>query len=393
MYKRPIFNIIVKRVKEKRRFIQVLAGPRQSGKTTLALQVIDSLNFPHHYATADDPLLKDVVWIEQQWEIARLRSNRRKFLLVLDEIQKIPGWSEVVKRLWDEDSREGRKIQVLVLGSSPLLMHQGLSESLAGRFELIPVTHWSFKEMHQAFGWDWEQYVFFGGYPGSAPLIEDQARWRNYIHNSLIETTISRDILLLKRVDKPVLLRRLFELGSRYSGQILSYQKMLGQLQDAGNTTTLAHYLQLLSNAGLLTGLSKYSRKAYRQRASSPKFLVLNTALMSVFSGLTFDEARQNKEFWGRLVESAVGAALFNSTRGKNIELWYWQQGNFEVDFVLTRGDAVVGIEVKSGRRRERLYGLERFSRQFTKIKKWLIGADGLPFSEFFTLDVEKLFG
>ena len=391
MFKRPVFNNILKRIEEKRHFIQVLSGPRQSGKTTLALQIIESLKMPSHYATADEPLLKDVSWIEQQWEVIRLRSAGNKGLLILDEIQKIPNWSEVVKRLWDEDSRKNRQIQVLILGSSPLLMQKGLTESLAGRFELILVTHWSFKEMQAAFDFDWRQYVFFGGYPGSVPLINDQQRWQNYIHDSLIETTISRDILLLKRVDKPALLRRLFELGCRYSGQIFSYQKILGQLQDAGNTTTLAHYLNLLSSAGLLTGLSKFSVKIHRQRASSPKFLVLNTALMSALSGFTFDEAMQNAEFWGRLVETAIGAHLFNAAWGKDIKLWYWQQGNFEVDFVLSKKDKIIGIEVKSGRRRERLLGMELFSRQFPESKKLLIGADGLTFEEFFNLDIEEL--
>lgn len=393
MFKRPVFETILKRIKEKRHFIQVLAGPRQSGKTTLALQIIESLEIPNHYATADEPLLKDASWIEQQWEVIRLRSGGKKALLILDEIQKIPGWSEVVKRMWDEDSRKKRQIQVLILGSSPLLMQQGLTESLAGRFELIPVTHWSFKEMHSAFGFDWRQYVYYGGYPGSVPLISDQQRWQNYIHDSLIETTISRDILLLKRVDKPALLRRLFELGCRYSGQIFSYQKMLGQLQDAGNTTTLAHYLNLLSNAGLLAGLSKFSVKIQRQRASSPKLLVLNTALMSASSGYSFDEAMQNTEFWGRLVETAIGASLFNAAIGKDIKLWYWQQGNFEVDFVLSKKERIIGIEVKSGRRRERLLGLELFSRQFPGSKKLLIGGGGLTFEEFFNLDIEELFG
>ncbi len=392
MYRRPVFHIILKRLQEKRQFIQVLAGPRQSGKTTLALQLMESVDFPSHYASADEPALKDRFWIEQQWEAARLRTQGGPGLLILDEIQKIPGWSEVVKWLWDEDTRTGRSLQVVLLGSSPLLMQRGLAESLAGRFEIIPITHWSFPEMRDAFGWSWEQYVYFGGYPGAAKLISDENRWRNYLHDSLIETTISRDILLMKRVDKPALLRRLFELGCRYSGQILSYQKMLGQLQEAGNTTTLAHYLQLLSSAGLLTGLSKYSAKSHRQRASSPKLLVLNTALMSVFSGLTFQEARLDTEYWGRLVESAVGAHLFNRIPGKNLELFYWQEGNCEVDFVLVKGKHLLALEVKSGRRKDRLPGLEAFARKFPVEKKLLVGAGGIPLEEFFCLEPETLF-
>ncbi len=393
MYKRPIFQKVFARVQEKRRFIQVLAGPRQTGKTTLARQIMDAVDFPVHYASADEPLLKDSYWLEQQWEIARIKGKDKKMLLILDEIQKIPDWSETVKRLWDADTANKLPIHVILLGSSPLLVRKGLTESLAGRFEIINVTHWSFSEMQAAFGWSLEQYIFFGGYPGAAELISDEQRWANYIHDSLIETTISRDILLMNRVDKPALLRRLFELGSHYSSQILSYQKMLGQLQDAGNTTTLSHYLNLLSGAGLITGLPKYSKKMVRQRASSPKLLVLNTALMTVVSRLSFSEARQDTDFWGRLVESAVGAHLANAIRGKNIELFYWLERNREVDFVLAKGNHIVAIEVKSGRRRDNLPGLSLFSKRFSVKKKLLVGADGIPLGEFFQIAPEELFG
>jgi predicted AAA+ superfamily ATPase len=251
MFRRNIYYTLLSRLQEPRRFIQVLAGPRQAGKTTLARQVMETLTIPAHYASADEPTLHDRIWIEQQWDLGRLRAKEAGksdgALLVLDEIQKVTGWSEVVKRLWDEDTTLGLPLRVVVLSSAPLLIQKGLTESLAGRFEIIPVVHWSFSEMRQAFGWGIEQLVYFGGYPGAAGLINDQERWRRYIIDSLIETTLSRDILLITRVDKPALLRRLFQLGCDYSGQVLSYQKMLGQLQDAGNTTTLAHYLDLLS--------------------------------------------------------------------------------------------------------------------------------------------------
>lgn len=270
MYTRPVYRTLLDRTTEPRRFIQVLTGPRQSGKTTLARQLIEALEIPAHYATADEPTLRDRSWIEQQWEVARAKFRSQpgggKVLLVLDEIQKISGWSETVKRLWDEDSARGLSLYAIVLGSSPLPVQRGLTESLAGRFETVPVTHWSFAEMREAFGWDVEQYVFYGGYPGAADLIKDHQRWSRYIIDSLIETTISRDILLMTRIDKPALLRRVFELGCSYSGQILSYQKMLGQLQDAGNTTTLAHYLSLLQGAGMLAGLPKYAAQRVRQR-------------------------------------------------------------------------------------------------------------------------------
>ncbi len=364
--------------------MQVLYGPRQSGKTTLAHQVMADLEIPSHYASADEPTLKDRTWIEQQWEIARLKvESEKNALFVMDEAQKIDGWSETVKRLWDEDTAKGLPLHVMLLGSSPLLVQRGLTESLAGRFEVIPVTHWSFAEMREAFDWGLDEYIFFGGYPGGADLINDQKRWSNYIKDALIETTISRDILLMTRVDKPALLRRLFELGCSYSGQILSYQKMLGQLQDAGNTTTLAHYLNLLEGAGLLAGLSKYAGQRVRQRASSPKLLVLNTALITAQSQLNLGEAKQDTDFWGRLVESAIGAALMNGLRGENIELFYWSSRNREVDFVLSRRKSLVALEVKSGRRKVTLPGIEVFSTEFRVTKKLLVGAQGIPVEKF----------
>jgi len=355
---------------------------------------MELLDIPKHYASADDPALKDSTWIEQQWEVARtklrLDASFKKALFVLDEVQKITGWSETVKRLWDEDSANDLPLYVIVLGSSPLLVHHGLTESLAGRFEIIPVTHWSFDEMNRAFGWDVDQYVFYGGYPGASDLIQDHQRWSNYIIDSLIETTISRDILLMRRVDKPALLRRLFELGCTYSGHILSYQKMLGQLHDAGNTTTLAHYLNLLEGAGLLAGLQKYAGQKVRQRASSPKLQVLNTALVTAPSQLTLNEAKQDPEFWGRLVESSVGAALANGIRGKGIELFYWASRNKEVDFVLRRAKNLTVIEVKSGTRKTSLPGVEAFSREFRVKRKLLVGAQGIQLKEFLLTPPEQ---
>jgi predicted AAA+ superfamily ATPase len=394
MFKRPLYQILRERIAEPRRFIQALMGPRQTGKTTLAQQILDELEIPKHYATADEPVLKDFTWIEQQWETARAKfstdKGHKKGLLVLDEVQKITGWSETVKRLWDEDSARGLPLHIIVLGSSPLLVQQGLTESLAGRFEIIPVTHWSFAEMQEAFGWDVERYIFYGGYPGAAELVHDHQRWRHYIVDSLIETTVSRDIFLMTRVDKPALLRRLFELGCVYSGQVLSYQKMLGQLQDAGNTTTLAHYLNLLEGAGLLAGLSKYAGQRVRRRASSPKLQVLNTGLMTALSNFTFEEATQDTEYWGRLVETAVGAALYSGLSRIGAELYYWSGGNREVDFVLAKHKDLVAIEVKSGRRKTSLPGIEAFSKEFKVNRKLLVGPHGLPLDQFFSTPNES---
>jgi hypothetical protein len=384
-YQRPILATLQQRLTEPRRFIQVLAGPRQTGKTTLIHQALAAANLPATYATADAATLRGPGWIDEQWHTARARiaGAANGGVLVLDEVQKIPGWSDEVKRLWDEDELRGVPLRVVLLGSAPLLVQQGLAESLAGRFELIRIPHWSFAEMREAFGFSLEQYVYFGAYPGAAALIHDEDRWRSYLLDALIETSISRDVLLMTRVDKPALLRRLFDLACRYSGQVLAYQKMLGQLQDAGNTVTLAHYLRLLEGAGLVAGLPKHAGQQVRQRASSPKLLALNTALMSATSDHAFAAAHADRSRWGRLVESCVGAALSAGIQGTAITLAYWAARSHEVDFVLARGDGVLAIEVKSGRRREALPGLEAFAREFPGCRRLLVGEPGVPLEEF----------
>ena len=364
--------------------MQVLAGPRQVGKTTSVLQVMEDLGIPFHYASADRPTLQGPVWIEQQWELGRLKLGKKGAVLVIDEVQKIPGWPEVVKGLWDDDTRHKRPLRVVLLGSSPLLIQSGLTESLAGRFEILPATHWAYDECRTAFGWDLHTYIYYGGYPGAAPLISDRSRWARYISDSLIETTISRDILLMTRVDKPALLRRMFQLGCSYSGQILSYQKMLGQLQDAGNTTTLAHYLELLAGAGLVTGLNKYSGQVVRQRGSSPKLHVMNMALMTAQQGLSLEEAQRDRNYWGRLMESAVGAYLVNSAIEQGFNVYYWRDRGYEVDFILCKGKKITAIEVKSSRSKGVFPGMEAFGKTVGHCKKLLVGEDGLAFEEFF---------
>ena len=390
MYKRPLYQTLRSRLKEPRRFLQVLAGPRQVGKTTLARQAMEGGRTRSHYASADEPTLQDRAWIEQQWDLGRLKAKDGGALLVLDEVQKVPGWSEVVKRLWDEDTAKGISLKCLLLGSSPLLVQKGLTESLAGRFEVLHVTHWSFAEMRDAFGWDMDRYVYFGGYPGAAALIEDRQRWARYIVESLIETTLSRDILLMTRVDKPALLRRLFLLGCDYSGQILSYQKMQGQLQDAGNTTTLAHYLELLAGAGMLKGVPKFSGKKVLQRGSSPKLQVLNTALVSSQSRFSYASAKKDRDYWGRLVESAVGAHLLNGAEGTMVEIYYWRDRGHEVDFVLQSGERVVSLEVKSGRARSDYSGMDAFGKIFQPFRKLLVGGQGIPLEEFLATPISN---
>ncbi|MGE3799891.1 MAG: ATP-binding protein [Candidatus Kapaibacterium sp.] len=396
MFRRPLLDQLLQRLREPRKFMQILLGPRQIGKTTLARQAIEQLSIPTHFATADEPALKSIGWIAQQWEAARLQcrnldGTQQPALLILDEMQKIAGWSETVKRLWDEDTAAKLPLRVLLLGSSPLLLREGLSESLAGRFETLRATHWSYGEMRDAFGWDVDTFIYFGGYPGAASLISDEDRWRHYLLDSLVETTISRDVLLTTRVDKPALLRRLFELACRYSGQELSYQKMIGQLQDAGNTTTLAGYLDLLSGVGMVTGLQKYAGDRARQRASSPKLQVYNTALMSALSPHNFQKAKENRVWWGRLTESAVGAHLLNGIGRAGEELYYWRERNREVDFVVERGNNVIAIEVKSAGGGEKLPGIDAFTRAFGQARPLLVGRGGIEVEQFLEMPISML--
>ncbi len=384
-FERAVAQTLRERLAGPRLFIQLVAGPRQVGKTTLVHQVRATFGGRTHFASADLPGLTDATWVEQQWEVARILSRSGEpCLLVLDEVQKVPGWSVTVKRLWDEDSAAKRGIAVVLLGSSPLLLPHGSSESLAGRFELLRVTHWSFTEMRAAFDLDLEQWLFFGGYPGAVALAADEERWRRYILDALIETTLSRDIQLMTRIDKPALLRRMFALGCEYSGQILSYQKMVGQLQDAGNTTTLAHYLEVLGAAGLVMGLEKHGRERVRQRAASPKLLALNTALVTSMLGHAAATFRSDPERRGRLVETAVGAHLVNGLIQSNTRVGYWREGDLEVDFVLDNGKERMAIEVKSGRPRPAPPGLAAFERAFGPCRKLLVGSGGLELETFF---------
>lgn len=384
-FKRDIVIKIVDRLSEKRKFIQVIIGPRQVGKTTAVKQALSIYGGEYHYAVADLPAPPSTEWIAQQWEIARYKSGAsKKCVLVIDEVQKVANWSEVVKRCWDEDSFGDVDISVVLLGSSALLMQKGLGESLAGRYELLRLTHWSWSECHSCFGWNLNQYIYYGGYPGAASLIGDQQRWRQYICDSLIESAISKDILLLNRIDKPAVLRQLFVLACQYSGQILSYQKILGQLSGAGSSTTVVHYQSLLEAAFLIRGLEKWSGTLIRRRASSPKWLALNTALMTALSGSDFESWRLNPDKWGRLVETACGAHLVNSALKDGIEVCYWRQGNYEVDFALHKAGKIVAFEIKSGGQSQHLRGIDLFMEKYKKSKVYLIGQGGISLDEFF---------
>ncbi len=394
MIKRTQLQVIINRIKEPRRFMQVIAGPRQVGKTTMVLQLLEEPGVKGMYVAADDISGVGIAWIELQWETARQQqkvAGDTSFVLIIDEIQKIPDWSETVKRLWDADSRDNIPLHVILLGSSRLLLQTGMTESLAGRFETMYISHWSFAEMREAFGWSAEQFAWYGGFPGAASLIADERRWKSYVNNSLAETSISKDILMMSRVDKPALMKRLFDLGCSYSGQELSFNKILGQLLDAGNTTTLSHYLNLLDSAGLLGGLEKFTRDKARKRSSSPKFQVHNTAFMSALHPLDFEMITKDREKWGRIVESAVGAHLINNAYSQEFSLFYWREGNYEVDFVLEHKGRVVALEVKSGISL-RTAGMVQFRKSYPDSKIMLVGRDGIPWEDFLLINPMELF-
>ena len=394
MIERAELHILKTRIKEPRRFIQVVVGPRQVGKTTLAYQLFNQCNMPGLLESADAVPAGGETWLNQIWNTARLKiksAGSNEFLLIIDEIQKIQNWSEIVKKLWDEDTLNGTNIKLILLGSSRLLLQQGLTESLAGRFENIYLTHWSLEEMNKAFGWDPETFAWFGGYPGSAGIIGDEDRWKKYIRDSLIETSISKDILMLTRIDKPALLKNLFEIGCSWSGQILSLTKIQGQLQDAGNTTTLSNYLRLLESAGLLSGLEKFANTEIRSRSSIPRFQVHNNALLSSMSLKGFSDIRADHTSWGRVIESSIGAWLVNQAIRDNFRLYYWRNRNDEVDFILRNRDKVVAIEVKSGYRTAKS-GMASFSRMFPQARTYYIDNKNLSWQEFLKINPLELF-
>lgn len=394
MFERKELQILEKRILEPRHFIQVVMGPRQVGKTTMVNQLYKKIGIPGIYEAADAVPAGNSEWIAQIWETARNNIKLKaykEFLLIIDEIQKISNWNEIIKKLWDEDSRNETPLKVILLGSSRLLLQEGLTESLTGRFETIYLTHWTLSEMSSAFDWDENKYAWFGGYPGSAGLVENENRWKSYIRDSIIETSISKDILMLTRIDKPALLKNLFELGCTYSGQILSLNKIQGQLHDAGNTTTLSHYLRLLDTAGLLTGLEKYSSTQIQKRSSSPKFQVYNNALLSALQSKHFLKILNNPSEWDRIIESAIGSYLINQSYKENYSVFYWRERNDEVDFVLEKQSQTIAIEVKSTIAVNKK-GLFSFRNRYNPSATYIIDNKNLPWQEFLTINPSELF-
>lgn len=393
MYKRPQFNELISRLSEARDKIQTISGPRQVGKSTMIKQVLQETDIPYLSVTADNVPKTNNFWISETWTSARARMKASKapeFLLVIDEVHKLDNWSEAIKKEWDEDTRNDINMKVVILGSSRLLLKDGLTESLAGRFELIRMPHWNYNEMHEAFGIDLEQFIYFGGYPGGTKYVHDERRWRKYIKDSIIAPAIERDILTTKTIYKPALMRQLFDLGCMYSGKELSLNKMLGQLQDVGNVTTLANYLNTLGEARLLCGLQKYARDEARKYNSVPKLMVYNTALLTAQTNTTFHKTFTTPNQWGRWVESAVGAHLLNQADEYDYKLYYWRENNDEVDFIVESGEQQIAIEVKSGRRGTN-NGLKVFSEKFHPQQSFVVGTDGIPVEEFLTWNMENL--
>lgn len=394
MYQRSECDTIKARLKEARKFIQVLMGPRQVGKSTAVKQVLGKIDLPYQFFSADNVPAGNNAWISNCWAAVRdfqAAKELPEIILVIDEIQKIANWSEAVKKEWDADTFNERNVKVLLLGSSRVLLEKGLSESLAGRFEEIRMGHWSFAEMRDCFGFSLKQYLFYGGYPGAAGLAPDEDRFRQYVQSSIVDATINKDILMDTPIGKPALLRQTFELGASYSGEELSLTKMLGSLNDAGNTATLSGYLNLLGESGMLTGLQKFSMDPARRRASVPKLQVYNNALKTIFGTLSFEEALLNRSSWGRIFESGIGAHLLNQAFKKRFEVFYWRERNDEVDFILRKNSSVVALEVKSNAEKSTC-GLEKFKAKFSPKSAFIVGEAGIGAEEFLTLDLSKLF-
>lgn len=393
MYKRAEYQVIMSRMNEPRRFIQVVMGPRQVGKSTVVRQVLKDVTVPYLFFSADNVPATSSAWISDCWAAVRSLQKSKgsgSIILAIDEIQKIVNWSEAVKKEWDDDTFHERDIKVLLLGSSRVLLEKGLSESLAGRFEEIRMSHWTYPEMHDGFGLSLEQYLFYGGYPGAAALVGDEDRFGQYIQSAIIEATINKDILMDTPISKPALLRQTFELGAAYSGELLSLNKMLGSLQDAGNTVTLAGYIHLLDESGLLGGLQKFSVDTARRRASIPKLQVYNNALKTVYSPMSFDRTLLNRKVWGRVVESAIGAYLMSQAFVHRFEVYYWRERDDEVDFVLRKKGSVVAIEVKSNAEK-RTEGLDRFRTLYHPQTAFIVGDGGIRAEDFLTMDINTL--
>lgn len=383
MFQREASRTLQRRLQEPRRFIQIVTGPRQTGKTTAIKQAVTQGELPYRFVSADNRPVADAAWVEMEWRQAReLARQQGSAVIILDEVQKVRNWAEVVKRLWDEDSWNDVPLKLVLSGSSSLLIQKGSSESLAGRYELLRSTHWSLPEMEEAFGYTLDDFLFYGGYPGAAALRDNEERWLDYLRDSIIQATLSKDILQLEDVRKPALLQALFLLGAQYSGQEMSYRKLLGQLDDKGNTETIAHYLGLLAGAGMMTGLRKYDAKPLNRRSSSPRLMLYDTALLSATWEGDPISLRHDPAVRGHVVETAVGARLIALSMESDLEVFWWRDGSLEVDFVVTARGKLFAIEVKGGQVRS-TRGLEEFCRRYPDAVPVVVGDANLSLDGF----------
>lgn len=376
--------------------MQIVMGPRQVGKSTLVGQFTEGISVPFDFFAADGVNRFDSSWIPNKWQQVRMRMDihsEQEHILIIDEVQKIRGWSEQVKKEWDEDSRSHRNLKVILLGSSRLLLQKGLEESLEGRFETIKMGYWDWQEMHEAFGFSMDEYVYFGGFPGLAPDIQDEDRWRNLMEDSIISPILTRDILEIEEIRNPALLRQVFELACIESAKELSLTKMQGTM-NSGTVPTIKNYLDILNKSMIVQPLQNYSPSRVKEKQSVPKMQVFNNAFRNRFGTFSFDEARVDPAEWGRLVESAVGAHLANRAMTDDYELFYWRnERRQECDYVLRKGQALVAIEVKSGSV-DKTVGFEKFKEQFADkvTAAFIVGPQALPLDDFFIMDLKSLF-
>ena len=396
MYNRAQLSVLKSRMAEPRRTIHVVMGPRQVGKSTMIDQFVEKATVPYSLFSADGVGKTNTAWISEKWHEVRTRMmlyNETEHILIIDEIQKIVGWSEIVKKEWDQDTREKRNLKVILLGSSRLLIQKGLEESLEGRYEVLKMGYWEWEEMRDAFGFTMEQFIYFGGFPGLAPYINDEDRWRKMMEDSIISPILNHDILDIEEIRNPPLLRQVFELGSIYSAQEISLTKMQG-IVNSGTVPTISSYLRILDETMLIKPLQKYDNSAIKTKNSIPKLQAYNNAFRNSYCQHTFEEALMNKTEWGRQVESAVGAYLAGRAILDGFELLFWRdEKKNECDYVLKKGECLIAIEVKSGHA-DNIDGYHAFMKKFEKniLNSFIVGPEGLPLEDFFRLNIPSLF-
>ena len=396
MYKREQLSVLESRMAESRRTIHVVMGPRQVGKSTMIDQFVEHTSVPYSLFSADGVGKTNTDWISEKWYEVRTKMmlyGENEHILIIDEIQKIAGWSETVKKEWDQDTRDKRNLKVILLGSSRLLIQKGLEESLEGRYETLKMGYWEWEEMREAFGFTMEQFIYFGGFPGLAPYINDEDRWRRMMEDSIISPILNRDILDIEEIRNPSLLRQVFEIGSMYSAQEISLNKMQGVV-NSGTVPTISSYLRILDETMLVKPLYKYDNSTIKTRNSVPKMQAYNNAFRNSYCQHTFEEAVMNKVEWGRQVESAVGAYLAGRSVIDGFQLLFWRdEKKNECDYVLKKGESLIAIEVKSGHA-DNIEGYLAFKNRFGRniVNSFIVGPEGLPLEDFFKLNIPSVF-